>query len=107
MFAGIVIFTLPCKVSTSFTAPKTACAGVIKRFAVTLAPTRTQGPNASKAIQTTEWDDTNDGIAYTIQNGHLTLAYTIDTKNVANTFNTQDMDGTYTATLTLTDLTSP
>ena len=76
-------------------------------FAVTLAPTRTQGPNTSKPIKSTEYDDTNDGIAYTVENGHLVLAYTVDTKNVANTFNTQDMDGTYTATLTLTDLTSP
>ena len=74
-------------------------------FLVTLTPTREHGPNVSgdgaAAIKATEWD--TDHIAYTIQNGHTTLAYVVATDNQPNTFNTQDMSGTYTATLTMTD----
>jgi len=72
-------------------------------FLVTLTPTREQGPDAAtKPIFATEWD--TDHIAYTIQNGHTTFAYTVAQDNEPNTFNTQDMDGTYTATITMTDL---
>ena len=70
-------------------------------FLVTLTPTREHGPNASTAIKSTAWVD--DHIEYTIQNGHTTLPYVVATDNQPNTFNTQDMSGTYTATLTMTD----
>ena len=74
-------------------------------FEVTLSPSREQGPDAAtKPIEETEWDATNDGIKYTVKNGHLTLQYDVAQGNVAETFNTQDMLGTYQTTLTLTDL---
>lgn len=73
-------------------------------FGVSLVPARVDGPATATPIYATAWDETAGGIVYTVQNGKLTLAYTVDTTNVANTFNTQDMSGTYQATLTLTDL---
>ena len=81
-------------------------------FGVTLTPSRDHGAGAdvddpSTAIDNTEWDASKKGIKYTVKNGHIKLAYQIDKTNVADTFNTQDMKGTYTAKLTLTNLTSP
>lgn len=73
-------------------------------FPVTLEATRTSGPNLTVPIKATAWDATNDGIKYTVQNGVITLKYTVSQDNVLNTFNTQDMSGKYKATLTLSDL---
>lgn len=71
-------------------------------FLVTLTPTRTLGPDSSTPIKSTTWN--TDHIEYVIQNGHTNLSYAVAQDNVANTFNTYDMDGLYTATLTMTDM---
>ena len=39
-----------------------------------------------------------------MKNGVLDLTYEVSGSNETNTFNTQDMSGTYQATLTLTDV---
>ena len=71
-------------------------------FLVTLTPSRTLGPNLATPIKSDTWVD--DHIEYQIQNGHTTFKYDVDQYNVENTFNTYDMDGKYTATLTMSDL---
>lgn len=72
-------------------------------FEFTLVPERIDGPDLAKAIYTTTWDAEKGGILYKIQNGKLTMTYTMNANSVPNTFNTQDMSGTYKATITMTD----
>ena len=48
-----------------------------------------------------EWD--SDKVKYTMKNGVATFTCTLQGANVANTFDTHDTDGTYQATLTMTE----
>ena len=72
-------------------------------FEFTLTPERIDGPDLTNAIHTTTWDAEKGGILYKVQNGKLTMTYDMNANSVANTFNTQDMSGTYKATITMTD----
>lgn len=71
-------------------------------FAVTSNYTHEHGPADTPIVAT--WDGANNQIEYTMKNGVLDLTFDIGSiSNETNTFNTQDMSGTYQATLTLTD----
>lgn len=71
-------------------------------FNLTSTYTHTHGP-ADTPIAAT-WDASNNRVEYTMKNGVLDLTYLVKGANLTNTFNTQDMSGTYQATLTLTDV---
>lgn len=71
-------------------------------FAVVSTYTHAHGP--SDAPIAASWNASNNRVEYTMKNGVLDLTYAISGSNEANTFNTQDMSGTYQATLTLTDV---
>lgn len=70
-------------------------------FAVTSNYTHEHGP-ADTPITAT-WDNANNRVEYTMKNGVMDLTFNVTGTNEASTFNTQDMSGTYQATLTLTD----
>lgn len=70
-------------------------------FAVTSDYTHEHGP-ADTPIAAT-WDGTNNRVEYTMKNGVMDLTFNVGGSNETATFNTQDMSGTYQATLTLTD----
>lgn len=71
-------------------------------FAVTAATTHEHGPSETPLVAS--WDAANQRVEYTMKNGVADFTYSIGGSNEANTFNTQDMSGTYQATLTLTDV---
>ena len=57
------------------------------------------------SITTATWDTTNNRAKYTITNGTTTFKFQVKGSNDASTFSTHDTMGTYTSTLTLTDVT--
>ena len=71
-------------------------------FAVSSNYTHAHGPSTTPISAT--WDATNNRVEYVMKNGVLDLTYEVSGSNETNTFNTQDMSGTYQATLTLTDV---
>lgn len=71
-------------------------------FAVTSDYTHQHGPSDTPITAT--WDGANNQVEYTMKNGVLDLTFNITGTNETGTFNTQDMSGTYQATLTLTDV---
>lgn len=71
-------------------------------FAVSSNYTHEHGP--SETPISASWDESNQRVEYTMKNGVLDLTYAVTGGNETNTFNTQDMSGTYQATLTLTDV---
>lgn len=70
-------------------------------FAVTSNYTHEHGPADTPIVAT--WDNANNRVEYTMKNGVMDLTFNVTGTNEAATFNTQDMSGTYQATLTLTD----
>lgn len=70
-------------------------------FAVTSNYTHEHGPADTPIVAT--WDEANNRVEYTMKNGVMDLTFNVTGTNEAATFNTQDMSGTYQATLTLTD----
>lgn len=70
-------------------------------FAVTSTYTHEHGPADTPVVAT--WDNANNKVEYTMKNGVMDLTFNVTGSNEASTFNTQDMSGTYQATLTLTD----
>ena len=70
-------------------------------FAITVAtPTH---DNFSDNGITPSWDADKQQVKYTIKNGTSVFGYSISGTNEAKTFDTHDTDGTYKATLTMTD----
>lgn len=67
-------------------------------FKLTIEPNRLDGPDED--LQAT-WD--SDKVKYTMNNGIETFTCTVSGMNEANTFSTHDTDGTYQATLTMTE----
>ena len=67
---------------------------------VGLVVTRTL-PTGDLTDVATTWDD---GFVYQIANGTYGFAYTFEQEADQQTFNTHDSAGTYTATITMTDL---
>ena len=67
-------------------------------FPLTITPARTEGPDESLSAT---WD--TDKIKYTMNNGIETFTCTVNGTNEAQTFSTHDTDGTYQATLTMTE----
>ena len=68
-------------------------------FALNIATTHKDG--ATETPLKAEWD--SDKVKYTMKNGVATFTCTLQGANVANTFDTHDTDGTYQATLTMTE----
>lgn len=71
-------------------------------FAVAATTTHAHGPSDAPLVAS--WDADNQRVEYTMKNGVADFTYSISGSNEAQTFNTQDMSGTYQATLTLTDV---
>lgn len=67
-------------------------------FALTITPAREDGPDENL---TATWDTSR--IKYTMNNGIETFTCTVNGSNEANTFSTHDTDGTYQATLTMSE----
>ena len=68
-------------------------------FEVTVTPGHTGGPTESPL--TAAW--VTDHVEYTMKNGVATIDFQLNDKAEAGTFSTHDTQGTYKATLTLTD----
>lgn len=69
-------------------------------FAITATSTHDNFPDDGI---TPSWDADKKQVKYTIKNGTSVFGYSISGTNEANTFDTHDTDGTYKATLTMTD----
>lgn len=68
-------------------------------FALNIATTHEDG--ATETPLTAKWD--SNRIKYTMKNGVATFTCTLEGANVTKTFDTHDTDGTYQATLTMTE----
>ena len=76
-------------------------------IAFAIKPTITPDTTTGAATPTAELsgkDGATDNVKYTIKNGVYTMKYDIQGSALANTFSTHDTDGTYKATLYLTDV---
>lgn len=67
-------------------------------MASTITPQENTGAENPASVEFSE----EDGIKYPIKNGIYDFAYNITGDNITNTFDTNDTNGTYQATLTLT-----
>ena len=77
-------------------------------IAFTLTPTFAVDPNSGGTAPTATLEaageGTQAGVKYRITNGAYNFNYTVGTTAMANTFSTHDTDGTYKATLTLSQV---
>lgn len=71
--------------------------------AIAFAITPSITPDTESGAQEPQKEFEANHAKYTIKNGIYAMNYTIATNAVANTFSTHDTNGTYQATLTLTD----
>lgn len=68
-------------------------------FSLTITPAREDGPDENLKA---EWDN-DSRIKYTMNNGIETFTCVVNGINETNTFSTHDTDGTYQATLTMSE----
>ena len=93
---------------TNIMGEKTAIAQNANAIAFTLTPTfavdSTSGGTTPTATLEAGGEGTQAGVKYRINNGAYNFNYTVGTTAMADTFSTHDTDGTYKATLTLSQV---
>ena len=92
----------PASAVTNITSATPAVAQNPNAIAFAITPTITPDTATGAATPTAEMDGNN--VKYTIKNGVYAMNYSIVADALANTFSTHDTDGTYKATLLLTDV---
>ena len=91
----------PASSVTNITGAGVAAAQNPNAIAFAITPTITADTATGAATPTAEMEGNN--VKYTIKNGVYSMNYTLVADALANTFSTHDTDGTYKATLLLTD----
>jgi len=92
----------PSTAVTNITSGAAAVADNPNAIAFAITPTIT--PDSSSGATSPAAEVINQNVKYTISNGIFSMSYALGTEALANTFSTHDTDGTYKATLLLTDV---